>query len=127
MSDSSAPTPWFRKYWRWTGAALFLLITVDLLTSMYAVAAVGIEHESNPVMAWLLARPLWVIAGVHLVAVGLLIFLFYGLAQLVRETPPAYRGPFKRLIEAFLGLLLAAGLFVFANNLAVIVYGRSLL
>ena len=127
MADASAATPWVREYWGWTGAALFLLITVDLLTSMYAVAIVGLEHESNPVMAWLLARPLWVLVGVHLAAAGLLVVLFYGLAELVHETPPAYREPFKRLIEGFLGLLLAAGLVVFANNLAVIVYGRSLL
>ncbi|WP_280536318.1 hypothetical protein [Halopenitus sp. POP-27] len=127
MADPSPSASWHREFWGWTGAALFLLITVDLLTSMYAVAVVGVEHESNPVMAWLLTRPVSVLAGVHLAAAGLLIVLFYGLAQLVRETPAPYRGPFKRLIEGFLGLLLAAGLFVFANNLAVIVYGRSLL
>ncbi|MFA9517216.1 DUF5658 family protein [Halopenitus sp. H-Gu1] len=127
MERPRQTTPWLREYWEWTSAALFLLITVDLLTSMYAVAVVGIEHESNPMMAWLLSRSIVVIVAIHLLATGLVVIFFYGLAELVRETPETYRGGFKRAIEVFLGLLLAAGLFVFANNLAVIVHGRSLL
>lgn len=127
MTRSRPSTPWFREFWGWTGAALFLLITIDLLTSMYAVAAVGIEHESNPAMAWLLSRSVPVVIAAHLLAAGVLVVLFYGLAELVRETPAPYRSGLKRAIEGFLGILLAVGLFVFANNLAVIVHGRSLI
>ena len=127
MGPSRPISPWIREFWGWTGATLFVLITLDLLTTIYAVAVVGIEHESNPVMAWLLSRSLVVLVGVHLLAVVLLAVLFYGLAELVRETPEPYRRGLKRAIEGFLGIMLAIGLFVFANNLAVIVHGRSLL
>ncbi|MDZ7700936.1 MAG: DUF5658 family protein [Halobacteriales archaeon] len=115
------------EYWGWIAAALFLLITVDLLTTLYAAAVVGIYAEANPVTRWLVARGPVALVAVNLAAVGLVGLLFYGLMELVRVTPDRLRGPFMWLIELWLGVLLAAGLAVFANNLAVIVTGRSLL
>lgn len=117
---------WIEEYWAWIGGALFLLITLDLLLSLYAAAAVGIEHESNPVMAWLLVQPLSTIVAVHVGAAVLVAALFYGLGELITEAPEPRRRQLMRATELFVGLLLAAGLFVFANNLSVIVYGASL-
>jgi len=37
-------------WWSWVSVALFLLVTLDLLTSLYAAEAVGVEHESNILM-----------------------------------------------------------------------------
>lgn len=114
------------EYWDWVAVALFLLITVDLLTSMYAAAAVGLEQESNPLMAWLLAQSLTVIIVVHVAAAVVATVLFHVLFELVRQTPEAYRGIVTLSVELFLGILIAIGLFVFANNLTIIVFGQSL-
>lgn len=115
------------EYWDWIGVALFLLITVDLLTTLYAASAVGVYAETNPMTRWLVAQGPFVLVGVNVAAAVLVGVLFYGLMELVRVTPDRLRGPFMLTIELWLGALLAAGLVVFANNLSVIVIGQSLL
>lgn len=115
------------EYWTWAAAALFLLITVDLLTTLYAAAVVGVEAESNPVTAWLLGRSLPVLVGANVAAATLAALCFRGVMATYRRTPRRVRPYYGLLIEVWLGSLLAAGLGVFANNLAVVVLGRSLL
>jgi hypothetical protein len=115
------------EYWSWIAVALFLLITVDMLTSLYAASAVGLEHESNPLMVWLLSQSVAVIVGVHIAAVVFAAVFFYGIIELIRHTTPRLQWMMMRAFEIYLGLLVAAGLFIFANNLAVIVLGESLL
>lgn len=126
MSD---PTPVQRRvaeYWEWVAVALFLLLSVDLLTSLYAAADVGAQAEANPLMAFLLTKPLPVLLAVHLGITVLAVGLFYGLMRTYEATPPRFRRPYGYLIELWLGLLLAVGLAVFANNLSVIVLGEGL-
>ncbi len=38
------------EYWDWVAVALFLLVTVDMLTTMFAAAALGPVAEANPLM-----------------------------------------------------------------------------
>lgn len=66
------------------------------------------------------------LVGANLIAVLLVDVLFYGLMEMVRLTPEPLQRPLMWGIELWLGILLAVGLSVFANNLAVIVIGRSL-
>lgn len=119
--------PRIREYWSWIAVALFLLVTVDLLTSLYAAAAVGVGAESNPLMRWLLGQSVPVVVGVNVLAVVLVAVAFAGVMRMLRLTPAPYDRYFAFGIELWLGLLLAAGLFVFANNLSVVVLGDSLL
>jgi hypothetical protein len=126
MIDDERTRLRLEEYWDWVAVALFLLVTLDLLTSLYAAHAVGLEHESNPLMAWLLGQSLPVIVAIHLGAVVLAAVFFHGLIELLRQTSPTYRRPMMRGLEVYLGLLVAAGLFLFANNLSVIVFQRSL-
>ncbi|MFC7068966.1 hypothetical protein [Halobaculum lipolyticum] len=114
------------EYWGWATAALFLLVTVDLLTTMYAAAAVGRGVEANPLVRWALGRPLPVLVGLNLAAVVLASVVFHGVVETYRVTPPRLRPYYGVVIEAWLGLLLASGLAVYANNLTVIVLGASL-
>jgi len=127
MSEQEFLDHRLKEYWDWVAVALFLLVTLDLLTSLYAASVVGLEHESNPLMAWLLAQSLPIIVGLHLVAVVLAAVFFHGIIELIRQTSPVYRAVMMRGLEIYLGLLIAVGLFLFANNLSVIVLGRSLL
>jgi hypothetical protein len=115
------------EYWGWIAVALFLLVTLDLLTSLYAAQVVGLEHESNPLMAWLLGQSLMAVITVHVAAVVLAAVFFYAIVELIRRTTPMLQWMMMRSLEVYLGLLIAVGLFVVANNLSVIVLRRSLL
>ena len=114
-------------YWRWFAGVLFLVVTLDMITTMYAVDAVGPAGEANPLVRLVIERGVLEYAALNLVAVVVAVACFQALVRVVR----ADDAPYARYVEAglgiWLGLLLAAGLFVFANNLAVIVFGRSLL
>ncbi|MFC6988410.1 hypothetical protein ACFQJD_06265 [Haloplanus sp. GCM10025708] len=115
------------EYWDWVTVALFLLVTVDLLTSLAAAEVVGRSAEGNPLMRWLLGRSLGVVVAVHLGVVVLVSVTFHVLMGRLRRTSAPQSRYFALLLELWLGSLVAVGLAVFANNLAVIVLGRSLL
>lgn len=115
-----------QEYWDWIGAALFLLTTVDMTTTLYASAIVGAGAERNPVMRWLLSAGIEALVVANLAAVLLVAVFFYGLIEMLRATPDPYHRYFAAGIEAWLGGLLAAGLLIFANNLVVIFFGQSL-
>lgn len=126
MADHTAIQQRVAEYWEWVAVALFLLLSVDLLTSLYASAVVGVGAEANPLMAYLLGQPLAVLLAVHLGIAVLAVGFFYGLMRTYVATPAGLRRPYGYLIELWLGLLVAAGLLVFANNLSVIVLGEGL-
>ena len=114
------------EYWSWAAVALYLLLTVDLLTSIYAASVIGIEAEANPLMAWLLQQPLWLIVAVHLCATVLAALGFHGLQIALRRTSSGSQRYFSIAVQLWLGALVAIGLVVFANNLSIIVHGRGL-
>lgn len=114
------------EYWSWAAVSLYLLLTVDLLTSIYASSTIGVQSEANPLMAWLLLQPLWLIVGIHLFATVLATLGFYGLRVALKRTKAPQRRYFSIVVQFWLGGLIAIGLAVFANNLAVIVHGRGL-
>lgn len=115
------------EYWDWIAVALFLLLAVDLLTTLAAARLVGVGAEGNPLMRWLLGRSILVVVGAHLAVVVLVTGFFRLLVDRLRRTPAPANRYFALLIEAWLGFLVAVGFAVFANNLSVIVLGRSLL
>lgn len=115
-----------QEYWDWFAVALFVLITVDMLSSRFAAATAGASAEANPLMRWVLQQNMFVLAGFHIAAVVIAVGSFAILMELLESS----RSPYDRYlawgIELWLGGLIAAGLFIFANNLAVIVHGQSL-
>lgn len=120
------PETRIQEYWDWAAVALFLLLSIDLLTSIFAASVVGLEHEGNPFMAWLLFQPLPLLIGVHLVVMGLAVLGFWLLFREIERSEGIAGRILRFLTELYLGLLIAVGLFVYANNLAVLVLGRSL-
>jgi hypothetical protein len=115
------------EYWSWVAVALFLLISVDGLTTLYAATAVGPEAESNPIVRWALGQGVPTLVTINIAATVLAVALFYALLELVRRSSGRSGAVTAVALEVFVGLLVAAGLLVFANNLSVIVLGRSLL
>lgn len=114
------------EYWSWAAVALFLLLSVDLLTTIYAASVIGADAEVNPVIQWALGNGIQTLVGIHLVALLLLGLLFYGLIRLTWEAPEPYDTVVALSFEVWIGLLIAAGLAVFANNLLVIVFRRDI-
>jgi Kef-type K+ transport system membrane component KefB len=115
------------EYWDWIAVALFLLIPVDLLTTLYAARAVGAGAESNPLMRWALRQGVLTLILVNVAAVIVAVVLFYGLVELLEAVPRHRRRYAVVVMELWLGVVLAAGLAIFANNLSVVVLGESLL
>ena len=115
------------EYWDWIAVALFLLVTVDMVTTVYATYAVGLVGEANPLVRWSLTSGPLVYGAVNLLTVVVVAGLFDRIVETLRRTPAPYDRYFAAGIEAWLGGLLAAGLLVFANNLVVVFHGRSLL
>lgn len=114
------------EYWDWFAVALFALITVDMITTMYAAFHVGPAAEANPLMRWALGQGMLTLTLVNLAATVIAVGIFYLLIRQLRRTAPPYDLYVGLGVEAWLGLLIAGGLFVFANNLYVIFHGRSL-
>lgn len=115
------------EYWSWLAAAVFLLTTVDLLTTLSAGATVGFHAEANPLIRWVIRYDLTGLVLMNLTAIVLVALLFARVTHVLRETPTPTDRYLALAIEIWLGVLLATGLFVFANNLAVIVHAQSLI
>lgn len=115
------------EYWSWFAVALFLLLTVDLLTSVGAALEVGLQAEINPLMRWLLGIDLVAVTVVHLLVLVVAVLCFAGMMHLLGRTSNPIESRYSTAIEVWLGVLVAGGLFIFANNLSVIVHGTSLL
>ena len=111
----------------WLAVAMFVLITVDMITTMYAAWYVGPAAEANPLMRWALHQGLVTVMVVNLAATVIAVGGFTILMKLLRQTEPPWDRYVAVGVEAWLGLLIAGGLFVFANNLVLIFNGYSLL
>ena len=109
------------QWWRRFAVALFLLIPLDLLTTLLAVERHGVGVEANPVMRGLLDQGLVVVLAVNL-AVGLLVVaLFHAAVVSLRRTPSAYHGAVTAFVNVWVGVLIAIGAILVANNVVVLV------
>lgn len=114
------------SYWSWVAVALFLLLPVDLLTTLLSAAVVGSDAEANPWMTWLLAQPLSVLVAVHL-AVGAVAVAGFAAYEALSRRSERFGAVMLQAVRVYLALLVTVGLIVFLNNLTVIVLRRSLL
>jgi hypothetical protein len=105
------------RWWFWFGVALFLLIPLDLFTTLLAVGKYGTVVEANPVMRWLLDQGLLAGTVANLVAVGVTVWLFHVTIERVRRVSPSDRFLWVRLVDVWIGLLIVVGLVVVGNNL----------
>jgi hypothetical protein len=116
-----------REYWNWTGVALYLLLPVDLLTTLYAAAVHGVMAEANPYVRSALEYGPGRLVALNLLVLCVSVTLVAAYLRLLRRSSGVEAWVMARSFEVWLGSLIAGGLFVFANNLAVIVLGGSLL
>lgn len=109
------------RWWALFGAALFLLVPVDLLTTLFAVARHGLAVESNPFVRWLLGRGLLEVTLANLAAAVLAVLLFHAAVVTLRGSLPSPRHPVVYGVDAWVGLVFLAGVVVTANNVLVLV------
>lgn len=115
------------EYWAWVVGTLYILLTLDLLTTVYAAGLYGPEAEANPYVQWALGEGILTIVALNLSVLIILVVLFHGYFRLLRRVDGPEAWVLARSFELWIGVLIAVGLFIFANNLSVIVHGRSLL
>lgn len=115
-----------REYWSWAAGALYILLTLDLVTTIYAAAIYGPVAESNPLIQWALQHGIPTLVLLNLLALVVLTGLFYGIIELTVRAPDTHRPIVALAFEVWIALVLAAGLVVFANNLTVIFHGENL-
>lgn len=109
------------RWWVSFGVALFLLVPLDLLTTLLAVARYGVGIEINPVVRWLLAHGLVAVAAANLAVVALAVYLFHVALEGVRTAHPSSHRLLIRVVHVWVGALLVTGVVVVANNLRVLV------
>jgi len=116
------PSPALRhRYWTWLAVALFLLLAVDLLTTLAAAMVVGAAGERNPVVALALQQGVAVLVLVNVVAGIAAAILYAGLDTLMERAPTRQAWLLARVTELWLVGLIVAGIIVATTNLAVIV------
>lgn len=114
------------RYWDWIAVSLFLLTTVDMITTIYAVYIFGIDSEVNPLMEWVLRQGILFLGVINLFVVFAVVGIFYLIIEIFRSSPDKYKKYYSVCIEIWMGLLVSMGLFVFSNNLLVIFFKASL-
>lgn len=108
-----------KRWWIGFTVALFLLVPVDLLTTLASVAAYGSTVEANPFMRWLLGRGLLEVVLVHLAVVVLTVASFHVAVEAIRGAPASYRSSLVYGVDAWLTLAVATGIVVVVNNLLI--------
>lgn len=114
-------------YWGWYRLALYLLFSFDILTTLAATSIYGTRAEVNPIMVWLIERGPVALVVINLLALVAVVYAFSWVIDAIRSAPDPYDIVLELVVEAWLVFLVAAGLFVAANNTAVVLLGRSII
>jgi hypothetical protein len=115
-----ARTDGTESWWAWFAMVLYLLLPVDLLTTLVSVSRHGLAVEANPVMRWLLGLGGPAVLAGHLLVTVLAVVLFEALVRSVRRVPPADRRGVVLVVDLWLATGFLVGVALAINNLLVI-------
>ncbi|PSP45249.1 hypothetical protein BRC63_01665 [Halobacteriales archaeon QH_10_70_21] len=101
-------------------------LSVDLLTTLYAAALYGPAAEANPYVRHALDHGVPRLVAMNLAVLAVAVALVAAYMRVLSRTRGVEAWVMARSFELWAGGLIAVGLFVFANNLSVIVLGGSL-
>lgn len=121
MTRTVAPDEHVDTWWVWFTVALFLLLPLDLLTTLFAVAEYGVAAEANPAMELLLRQGFLAVVGVHLVVIALVVYLFHIVVARFRLSDRESRRLLSPIITAWIIMLNVAGVIVVTNNILLLV------
>lgn len=109
------------QWWFWFAVALFLLLPLDLLTTLLAVSKHGLVVEMNPIMQWLLSRGIVAVTVAHLVVTAVVVWLFHAALGWRERAEPSHRRLFTDVMRVWIATLILAGLVVVSNNVLALV------
>lgn len=112
-----ARTDGTESWWAWFAMVLYLLLPVDLLTTLVSVSRHGLAVEANPVMRWLLGLGGVAVLAAHLLVAALAVWLFDAVVESVRRLPPADRRGMVLLVDCWLASAFLLGVALTINNL----------
>lgn len=107
-----------RRWWVGFTVALFLLVPVDMVTTLLSVAEHGVAVEANPVVRYLLRQGLLELTVVNLLVVCVAIPAFHVAVETIENVTGDGGAALERGVEAWLGVLLVGGVLLVANNVA---------
>lgn len=109
-----------RRWWAGFATALFLLVPLDLFTTLLSVARYGTGVEANPVVRFLLHQGLVELTLANLVVVCVAVYLFDLAVEAIRRAPATDGRLLERGVDAWVGSMLVGGVVLVANNVAVL-------
>lgn len=107
-------------WWLLFGAALFLLIPLDLLTTYAAISKHGMVVEANPLMRYLLEQGIVVVTVVNIVVVAVVTGMFHVALTRIQRAPERSHRALTHTVNLWVGVLLLAGIVLVTNNLLVV-------
>lgn len=116
-----------RVYWSLAGLAVFLLIPVDMVTTVLAAHQYGVHAEANPLVRWSLQQGLLVFSVVNLIAGVLAIGAFGLLLRTMKNSTGIEFWITARMYELWVSSLIIIGIVVAVNNLLVVFTGTGLI
>lgn len=120
MSSGVELDRYLTTWWVLFGAALFLLIPLDLLTTYAAVSKHGMVVEANPLMRYLLEQGLVVVTLVNILVVALVTGMFHLALSRIQRAPERSHRALSYTVNLWVGVLLLGGIVLVANNLLVV-------
>lgn len=124
-SPKQSVTKRVETYWKWFAVVLFIGITLDMITTMYAARVVGPAGEANPLVRIALELGIIPYTVINLAAMVIAIGCFASLVKVLRVSRHPYDWYVELGVRTWLGFLLLTGLVVLFNNVAIIVVGQS--
>lgn len=106
-------------WWVLFAAALFMLLPLDLLTTLVVVWEYGVIVEANPIMRRLLDQGLFAVTVANLLAAVLVVVMFQTVIGQFRQASSSDRRLLVPVVTTWVVLLNLAGVVVVANNLSV--------
>lgn len=109
------------RWWVLFAVALFLLVPLDLLTTLVAISKYGTGVEANPFMRLLLDHGLLAVTAVNLVVVLVGVSLFHVAMGSIQRAPISSHRALINVVNTWVAVLLIGGIVLVANNVLVIV------
>lgn len=119
MPNDGEMEKYVATWWVSFSLALFLLLPLDLLTTLFVVAEHGIVAEANPVMRFLLEHGLVAVTVANLLAGAVVVYLFHLAVDRFRRSSSSQRRVLVPIVTSWLLVLNLAGIVLIANNLSV--------
>lgn len=114
-----------RKYWAFFISVIFFHVPADVTITTIITNTYSVQNEANPFMRHLLQENWFLFAGSNLLA-GLIAAVFFYYILMAGDDLDRFKKPYFLFVEFTLSILLLFGVFVFLNNLSIVLFAQNL-